>query len=134
MPVTAASSVVVGSGGLARSAGYRMLEYFLHGPFCARWKAGDWGMGLLMGNWISPFASGSGKFGTPFARMHLANAISSRRTFAGTGGECPAWGRCLSHALNARWPAGDWRLMPLFGLIGPSGKFGTPFARMHRAN
>ena len=24
--------------------------------------------------------------------------------------------------------------MPLFGVIGPSGKFGTPFARMHWAN
>jgi hypothetical protein len=38
-----------------------------------------------MGNRISPFASGSGKFGTPLARMQLANARSCCRILAGTG-------------------------------------------------
>ena len=116
-----------------------MLRYFLHGPLCARWKAGDLGMALVTGNWISPFAFGSGKFGTPFARMHLASAISSRRTLAGTGGECPDWGKYFWHASNALSAAGGWRLMSLPDLVlespGPgSGKFGTPLARMHREN
>ena len=75
---------------------YPSLRSFLHGPLCARRKAGDLGMGLVTGNWISPFASGSGKFGTPFARMHLASAISCRRTLAGTGGECPDRGKSLA--------------------------------------
>lgn len=49
--------------------GYWPFEYFLHGPFCARWKDGSCGRG----NWIKPSARGSGKFGTPFARMQFAN-------------------------------------------------------------
>ena len=85
------------------SAGYPSLMYFLHGPFCALWNAGDWGMGLRIGNWIFPFESGSGKLGTPFARMQFASRSSWCRTLAGTGGECPDWGKCFSHALNALW-------------------------------
>lgn len=32
-------------------SGYRSFRYFLHGPFCARWKAGSCGIGLVTGNW-----------------------------------------------------------------------------------
>ena len=121
------------------SGGYPLLRYFLQGPLCARWKVGDLGMGLVTGNWISPFASGSGKFGTPLARMHLASAISSRRTLAGVEGECPDWGKYFWQASNALRAAGGWRLMSLPESVldspGPgSGKFGTPLARMHREN
>ncbi len=48
----------------------RSLPHF----FCAAWKAGDCGFnpepGLI---WIPPPAPGSGKFGTPLARMHAEN-------------------------------------------------------------
>lgn len=85
-----------------------------------------------------PCAFGSGKLGTPFARMQLASRSSCRRTLSGVAGESPEAGRYFVHALNALWPAGDLR-MPLPGRIWKpfrpgSGKFGTPFARMHWEN
>jgi hypothetical protein len=76
---------------------------FLHGPFCARLKADEAGTGLPMGNWILPFASGSGNFVTPFARMHLASARSCCRTLAGTGGGGALWGPYLLQTLCALW-------------------------------
>jgi hypothetical protein len=76
---------------------------FLHGPFWARWKADERGVELPMGNWMLPLASGSGKFGTQFARMHLANARSCWSTLAGTDGGGAWWGPYRLQACCALW-------------------------------
>jgi hypothetical protein len=80
---------------------------------------------------------GSGKFATPCARMHLAS-VSSWSLRLSDGGPRPAGG-CASFPQDcwADLNAGDWVLMS-FGTTSPpvalgSGKFGTPWARMHCA-
>ena len=86
-------------------------------------------------------ASGSGKWGSPWLRMHLAKASAAANwAFVGLRGPGPPPGRSLPHFLCAAWKAGDCGFNPEPGLISipppalGSGKFGTPLARMHPAN
>lgn len=71
---------------------------------------------------------GSGKFGTPCARMHLASASSSSLPLSGEPPPSPFPARLLQ-ACSADLNAGDSVLMS-FGMASPpvalgSGKFGT---------
>lgn len=80
---------------------------------------------------------GSGKFGTPWERMHFAFVIASRRSLAEAGEPCTVLADCTdAHAWWADWNAGDWVSTPERSKppgVG-SGKLGTPFERMQSAN
>ncbi len=112
--------------------------------FEADWKTGSFGFKPeLELNWRPPPEPGSGKFVTPWARMHLANfnaCASCAACCAGVGGVIPITER---QALNAAWKrelAGsrsdpDPRLTEI--AIPPaadgSGKSAMPCARMQSA-
>src|SRR4030088_2857140 len=95
-------------------------------PACCRLKAGD----------PSGSVAGSGKFGTPWARMHSANLTYSRRS-ARNWAFVPPLGIKDLHAFEAAGNRGDLLMSFTLGGSCPlalgSGKFGTPWARTHRA-
>jgi hypothetical protein len=84
---------------------------------------------------ISPEDFGSGKLGTPCVRMHLASLSACAGGTRLFGTEKPA-GNSDLHRSDALWNAGELAT-PLGNTVsGPlvgSGKFGTPWDRMHRA-
>jgi hypothetical protein len=56
-------------------------------------------------------ATGSGKWGNPWVRMHLAKASAAANSArVGLRIPGPPPGRSLWHALCAAWNAGDWGL------------------------
>jgi hypothetical protein len=89
----------------------------------------------------APDAFGSGKFDTPWARMHLARAsccATGRLLFCPEGDPTPPpmsdW-----HAFDAFWNTGELVLIPVPFIVNcpsllGSGKFGTPCERIHSEN
>lgn len=82
---------------------------------------------------------GSGKSGSPCARMHWANASAARFWAAVSVRGWPAFGKYDLHACRAAWNAGDCGFNPLPlrsmpPLVLGSGKVGTPWERMHLAS
>jgi hypothetical protein len=80
---------------------------------------------------------GSGKFGTPCPRMHLARVRNCSFRLSASLLDPLLPGPSLAHACWADLNAGDWVSMSL-GMKSPpvalgSGKLGTPLARMHWA-
>src|SRR3989442_10900090 len=94
---------------------------------------------------VSPIAPpetfGSGKFGTPCDRMHAENLRAHLSALAcAAGSTFPPFGRYFEHADCACLNWGEFGLSPLPPLmvspplLSGSGKFGTPFFRMHEEN
>jgi hypothetical protein len=102
-------------------------------------NAGDAGLNPGMaGNSIPPELGnvGSGKFGKPWWRMHLARASAAIRcdSLSAEPVDRPV-GTSLLHVCIADRKAGDCLWMPLNPPGAPrSGKFGTPCDRMQLAN
>jgi len=96
---------------------------------------------LMLPKEIPPEAFGSGKFGTPCARMHLARRSACARVmslFCPLGPAPPAPpGISDWHAFWALSKAGVFLSsggIVSCPLLGGSGKSDTPWERMHRAN
>ena len=91
-----------------------------------RAKTGEFALGVAVPS------VGSGKSGSPFARMHSANLTALRRSLADIFGGVAGPGAYLEHAFWADWNDGDCGLSPEPGTswIPPpepgSGKFETP--------
>ena len=83
---------------------------------------------------------GSGKSGSPLARMHSANLTALRRSLADIFGGVAGPGAYFEHAFRADWNDGDWGLSPDPGAsqrpppAPGSGKFENPWARMQFEN
>lgn len=103
----------------------------------AFWKAADCGLMPLELPVMAPLLDGSGKLGTPWARMHL-EYFSSWARFCGELALVPP---PISRAqvFRALMNCGERVLMPIDGvitvppLLDGSGKFGTPWLRMQAA-
>lgn len=95
--------------------------------------------------------AGSGKFGSPWVRMHWENFSIAARWLADSAGGRPPFGSFEWQACIALWNFGEltatpltlreppdptfcWIWMPPVPLLPGSGKLGTPLARMHFAN
>jgi hypothetical protein len=109
----------------------------------ADWNWGELGLTPLLpviNSW--PCAFGSGKLGTPWERMQLANLMTAW-VFDPLDDPFPVplpAGRSFRHVCIADWNCGEFVSMPegmaisrrpFLSEMAESGKFGTPFALMH---